>query len=543
MQKLKIKANILFAGIGCQERGFEESGVVDLDVRSISEIDRNAVLSYAAIHKNLTEEMVSQYDGYPGVEEMIQELRDKNIGYDPVKDKKYDWTKRKKDQEYIIRKNWLASHLSRNLGDISRIKRLPQADLWTVSFPCTDISSAGQMKGFKNGTGTRSSLLWQQMRLLEAALEEGTAPDYLLYENVKTLVSSRFCGDFERLLDILRSYGYTPHWKVMNARECGIPQHRERVFMLCIREGAKGSGFSFPKPFTGGKSLDEILSPSIGMYPFLGKTVLEYLQGHIKDGILYPPEGACRPDPAKAESGAAEKGRGAYKAQKLTPEACFILMGMKPGDAVKCRQIGIPESEICKQAGNGIATACIRLIGEHLYKAAVDPAFICTDEKYNRECGKPGDGNRDTYGYIPGAENKGAYEETVLGGYISNDFIMKCLRIEPSGTERNKETLAMARKYQKLYDRQGYIPKYCRAKDGTELREYAGTLGTCSGGLQANGSIIIFDAIREIMLVNRDLRNGKLPWREAEQRLGRILCVSAPEELERIRRVFAVKTA
>ena len=88
MQKLKIKANILFAGIGCQERGFEESGVVDLDVRSISEIDRNAVLSYAAIHKGLTEEMVSQYDGYPGVEEMIQELRDKNIGYDPVKDKK-----------------------------------------------------------------------------------------------------------------------------------------------------------------------------------------------------------------------------------------------------------------------------------------------------------------------------------------------------------------------------------------------------------------------------------------------------------------------
>lgn len=558
MQKLKIRANILFAGIGCQERGFEDSGVIDLDVLSISEIDKNAVLSYAAIHKGLTEEMVAQFDSYPGIEEMIQELKDKNIGYDPGKNKEFDWDKIKKNREYIIKKNWLASHLSRNLGDISRIRSLPQADLWTISFPCTDISSAGEMKGFKDGTGTRSSLLWQQMRLLRAALKDRTAPDYLLYENVKALVGEKFRADFEQLLEILRGYGYEPHWEIMNARECGIPQHRERVFMLCVRKGARGGGFTFPEPFTGGKSLDEILSPPVERYPSWDTRVSEYMHDHIKDGRLYPPEMDSCQDFEGTNTEMEDNGREPYKRQGLTPETCFALMGMRPDDVSKCIDIGICKTQLCKQAGNGIVTACVKLIAEHLYKAAVDPSFICTDERNNRACGEdsPEDGHRITYGYKSGKEKEDGYiekgrtmeiretyEEETPGGYISNDFVMKCLRIKNSGTEGDEETVAMAKKYQKFFDGHGYVPKYFRSKDGTELRDYAGTLSTCSGSLEANGSIIIFDAVREIMIVDRNLRRGKLTWEEAERCLGRILCVSEPKELERICEIFAEKSA
>lgn len=234
MEKLKVTANILFAGIGCQERGLENSGVIDLDVLSISEIDSHAVLSYAAIHKGLTEEMIKEYDSYPSEEEMVRELTDKNIGYDPKK-KSFNWDK-KANRNFIIKKNWLANHLSRNLGDISRIERLPEADLWTISFPCQDISIAGAMRGFREGSGTRSSLLWENMRLLHKAVEDGTAPKFLMFENVKNLVGKKFKANFLELLDALDELGYKPYWKILNARDCGIPQNRERVFVVCIRK-------------------------------------------------------------------------------------------------------------------------------------------------------------------------------------------------------------------------------------------------------------------------------------------------------------------
>lgn len=170
-QKLKLTANILYAGIGCQERGIENSGVIDLDVRAVSEIDCNAVLSYAAIHKGLTPELIDGYKGYPTEEEMVQDLIRMNIGYDTAGGKGFDWERLKKDREYTIKKHWLACHLIHNLGDISRIETLPQADIWTASFPCQDISVAGAMRGLKEGSGTRSSLLWESIRLLRKAID------------------------------------------------------------------------------------------------------------------------------------------------------------------------------------------------------------------------------------------------------------------------------------------------------------------------------------------------------------------------------------
>ena len=82
-----------------------------------------------------------------------------------------------------------------NLGDIKNINGLPKADLWTYSFPCTDISLAGKMKGFDKGSNTNSSLLWEVQRLLEVAKANNELPKYLLMENVKNIVSNCFkCG-------------------------------------------------------------------------------------------------------------------------------------------------------------------------------------------------------------------------------------------------------------------------------------------------------------------------------------------------------------
>ena len=146
-EKVKLTANILFSGIGCQERGFRDSDLFDIEVLNTSDISKESVLSYAAIHCDMTNEMVDTYVGYPSREEMAQYLTDINLGYEPEKNKYFDWFKLIKRKKNDLEKYWLACKLVHNLGDISRIEELSYADFWTCSFPCTDISVAGKMKG------------------------------------------------------------------------------------------------------------------------------------------------------------------------------------------------------------------------------------------------------------------------------------------------------------------------------------------------------------------------------------------------------------
>lgn len=130
-----------------------------------------------------------------------------------------------------------------NMGDIRAIKELPCADMWTYSFPCQDISVAGKGAGIKEGT--RSGLLFEVERLLKVAAENRTLPKYLLLENVKNLVSKKFRADFDSWLFCLSELGYTNYWKVLNAKDYGIPQNRERVFCVSIRGSHKP--FVFPE--------------------------------------------------------------------------------------------------------------------------------------------------------------------------------------------------------------------------------------------------------------------------------------------------------
>lgn len=174
----------LFAGIGSQTQALTNIGIAH-KVVAISEIDKYAIQSYEAMHGK-----------------------------------------------------------ANNLGDIRKIEELPNADLWTYSFPCQDISVAGKGAGIKEGT--RSGLLFEVERLLRVASEKGTLPKYLLLENVKNLVSKKFKADFDKWLDFLAELGYTNYWKVLNAKDYGIPQNRERVFCVSIR--GEHEPFVFPKP-------------------------------------------------------------------------------------------------------------------------------------------------------------------------------------------------------------------------------------------------------------------------------------------------------
>lgn len=168
-----------------------------------------------------------------------------------------------------------------NWGDITKIQKLNYADLWTYSFPCQDLSVAGKQAGISDGT--RSGLLLHVERLLETAVLMGNQPKYLLLENVKGLVSKKFKPDFDRWLQKLYSLGYNNYWQVLNAKDYGVPQNRERVFVGSIRKDIDNKGYKFPEKIPLTRKLKDILEPVVDENYYLSADKVEKLIARIKE--------------------------------------------------------------------------------------------------------------------------------------------------------------------------------------------------------------------------------------------------------------------
>ena len=290
----KIKLVETFSGIGFQRRGVEIAGF-EVDSVATSETDINAIISYAAIHCGLTNEMIDNYDQYPSREDMATELTEKNIGYNWEKNVAYNWQKKINSKSKDLEKVWLACKLSNNFGDICKIESFPQCDLLTYSSPCQNYSLAGNQEGAKikckdcgheydplsydvedryqcphcgstNITSTRSGLLAEIERILLNMSNNNCLPKFLLQENVDALVNKKFKPHFESWVARLDKLGYNTYWKVLNTKYCATPkyptaQNRNRVFALSIRKDVDNNKFEFPLPFDCGIRLKNVLLP------------------------------------------------------------------------------------------------------------------------------------------------------------------------------------------------------------------------------------------------------------------------------------------
>ena len=156
-----------------------------------------------------------------------------------------------------------------NYGDICSIDetKLPYYDLITYSSPCQDFSIAGKQAGGEKGSGTRSSLLWECERIIRAV-----KPKHLLMENVKALTSKKFMPLFARWLRTLEDMGYKNWWKVLNAKDYGVPQNRERVFVVSI---LGGRNYQFPEPIPLTKRLKDVLEPNVDEKYYLSDKICE----------------------------------------------------------------------------------------------------------------------------------------------------------------------------------------------------------------------------------------------------------------------------
>ena len=133
----------------------------------------------------------------------------------------------------------------KNLHDVKVVNPLllDNINLITYGFPCQDISCAGRQRGFEHdGERTRSGLFFEALRIIEFL-----QPEYAICENVKALTSKKFTAEFQTVLNGLSEAGYNNYWEVLNAKDYGIPQNRERIFIISIRKDIDTGTFTFPE--------------------------------------------------------------------------------------------------------------------------------------------------------------------------------------------------------------------------------------------------------------------------------------------------------
>lgn len=386
----KMKFIDFFAGIGGFRRGMELAGH---ECVGFCEFDRFATASYISMHL-LTEEQ----------RKVLEDI--------PIK-------KRQKEilKEEYRNGEWYANDIRRvYAGDI------PKADCWCFGFPCQDISVAGKQAGFQ---GNRSSLFFRVMYLV-GQLKEEDKPTYLFIENVKNLLSVNGGWDFARLLIEMEQEGYDAEWQVLNSKDFGVPQNRERCFIIGHLRGRSTSKV-FPIEGTDGKNSVSLklfgcingrnsqrervydsggLSPTISTVPGGNtepKTAIPVLTPdraekrqngrRFKDdgepmftltsqdrhgvaieptGFNCVPNGTCNQgifvqvsEELTVYAVWYEKYQCYIAIRKLTPRECFRLQGWSD-DYFEKAQFVNSDSQLYKQAGNGVTVTVVEAMARKM---------------------------------------------------------------------------------------------------------------------------------------------------------------------------------
>lgn len=326
------------------------------------------------------------FEAFAGIGSQRMALRNLNIPHEVVAISETD--------KFAI-KSYMAIHgETLNLGDISKIKieDIPEHDLFTYSFPCQDISTAGKQASLKEGSETRSSLLWECKKIIE-----NKKPKYLLMENVKNLISKKHKPYFDKWLEYLENLGYTNYWKVLNAKDFGVPHNRERIFVVSILDNKEQ--YVFPEAKELDITLEDIFEEQVEEKYFLSDKANAKIARHgnkivnndnpkisccihagysnmggrdqqyVKTPYIFPK--CSTSDTMQGENTQSkiliEKENAPLRIRKLTPLECWRLMGFTDEDFYKAKNVGISNTQLYKQAGNSIVVNVLEGIFKNLF--------------------------------------------------------------------------------------------------------------------------------------------------------------------------------
>ena len=216
-----IKMIEIFSGIGAQAKALDTLPIPH-EVVATMDVDKEAIVSYASMRYDLEKE-VSNYE-FPSKEVMVSELQSKNVGFDFAKSKHSITMNTNIDK---VKLYYLSDKLSKNLGDVSLQKELPYVDIIFHSSPCQDYSCAGKGAGGDEGSETRSSLMWESLRLIGTSM-----PRFIVWENVAAVLSGKHRHNFIKYLERLSEMGYESAFELLNSKNYGVPQNRLRIFCV-----------------------------------------------------------------------------------------------------------------------------------------------------------------------------------------------------------------------------------------------------------------------------------------------------------------------
>ena len=276
--------------------------------------------------------------------------------------------------------------------DITKWDKDIDVDLIMHGSPCQDFSLAGSQAGGDEGSGTRSSLMYETIRIVEKL-----NPKYVIWENVKNVLSKKHVHNFNKYIDYLTKLGYISYFKVLNAKDYGIPQNRERVFIVSIRKDIDHNMFEFPKPYSLEKRLKDFLEPHVDEKYFLSNKMINYIsapnqkRGVVNDEIkpklvggigdkksnggtqyyqqdrIYDSESIAMAHPANLPGGSYkyQVNISPLRIRKLTPKECFKLMGFDDIDFENASKVN-SNTQLYKQTGNSIVVNVLEGIFKNL---------------------------------------------------------------------------------------------------------------------------------------------------------------------------------
>ena len=277
--KKKIRLIEFFAGYGSQALALKYLGV-EFEHWKICEWAVKSIQAYKDIHFTNEYYEHNEYDEEYSIDDCIEYLYKKGISKNYNEPMTREQIKRLSDKQIInICDNIFITH---NLVNIQQVKakdlEIVNTDeydyILTYSFPCQDLSLAGKGKGMSD-TSTRSGMLWEVERILTECYEFGTMPKILLMENVPQVHSTDNVNDFNKWQLRLEELGYKNYFQDLIATDYGIPQTRNRCFMISI---LGDYNYTFPKPMPLKLKLKDMLEKEVDEKYFLSNKQIEQIK-------------------------------------------------------------------------------------------------------------------------------------------------------------------------------------------------------------------------------------------------------------------------
>lgn len=284
-QEFKIDKPIrlieLFAGYGSQHLALNYLGV-ECESYKICEWAVKSIQAYKDMHfadddtdysKDLTKEQIIDY------------LANRGISANYNEPMTYDQVKRMGEEKCRqVYNNIKATHNLVNIQqahaeDFEIVDRDKYCYVMTYSFPCQDLSKAGLGKGMEKGSGTRSGMLWEVERILDECNARWNLPQVLLMENVPDVIGTNNIKHFAKWLEKLESLGYHCYWQVLNGKDYGVPQNRERCFMVSVLGDYY---YDFPQPIKLEHRLKDLLEDDVDEKYYLSDKIVSKIKSAVQ---------------------------------------------------------------------------------------------------------------------------------------------------------------------------------------------------------------------------------------------------------------------